>query len=152
MWISVGAIAAAIVVGGEAAAQAAPGSPDSVAVLEAVSRYHAALTSGDSVTALSLLAADAVILESGGMQTKEEYRSRHLPADINFARAVPSEQSNLRVTLSGDVAWVSSTSTRRGEYRGRQINSTGAELMVLARESSGWQIRAIHWSSRNRNP
>jgi hypothetical protein len=35
---------------------------------------------------------------------------------------------------------------------GRAINSSGAELMVLVRTSSGWKISAIHWSSRARRP
>lgn len=124
---------------------------DSADVLAAVARYQAALATGDSVTALSLLALDAVILESGGMEAREEYRSQHLPADISFARAVRSARSNVRVSVRGDAAWVSSTSTSSGEFRGRQINSRGAELMVLTREANGWRIRAIHWSSRNRS-
>jgi ketosteroid isomerase-like protein len=54
--------------------------------------------------------------------------------------------------VRGDAAWVSSTSTTTGEYRGRQVNSSGAELMVLARTPQGWRIAAIHWSSRTRRP
>jgi ketosteroid isomerase-like protein len=123
---------------------------DSTDVIAVVRRYQTALAAGDSATALVLLAPDAVILESGGVETREEYRAHHLPADIGFARALPSERSDVRVVVRGDVAWVSSTSTTRGEYRGRQINSRGAELMILSRESDGWKIRAIHWSSRNR--
>ena len=125
---------------------------DSAEVAAVVARYDAALASGDSATALALLAADAVILETGGMETREEYRAHHLPADIGFARAVPSQQVAMRIVVRGDVAWASSTSTSTGEYRGRQINSRGAELMVLSREPDGWKIRAIHWSSRNRSP
>lgn len=129
---------------GEAAASA----NDSAAVLAVVERYHDALARGDSTTALSLLARDAVILESGGFETRAEYRSHHLPGDIAFARAVRRERGPIRVTIQGDVAWVSSTSTSRGEYRGRTVNSAGAELMVLSRGPDGWWIRAIHWSSR----
>lgn len=125
---------------------------DSADVVAVVRRYQSALATGDSATALSLLASDAVILESGGVETREDYRAHHLPADIGFARAVPSERSDLRAVIRGDAAWVSSTSTARGEFRGRQINSRGAELMVLSRGPDGWKIRAIHWSSRNRNP
>lgn len=125
---------------------------DSADVAAVVTRYQAALATGDSVAALALLAADAVVLESGGMETREQYRSHHLPADMSFARGVPAVRGNVRVGVRGDVAWVSSTSTSRGEFRGRQINSSGAELMVLSREPDGWKIRAIHWSSRNRNP
>jgi len=135
---------------GSAGAQRSTAS-DSADVAGVVARYQAALAAGDSTTALSLLANDAIILESGGVEMREEYRSHHLPADIAFARAVPGQRSGLRVVVRGDAAWVSSTSTSTGEYRGRQINSRGAELMVLSREPDGWKIRAIHWSSRNRS-
>jgi ketosteroid isomerase-like protein len=124
---------------------------DSLDVIATVTRYQTALAAGDSSAALTLLASDAIVLESGGVESRQEYRSGHLPADIGFARALPSTRENLRAVVRGDVAWVSSTSTTRGEFRGRQINSAGAELMVLSREPEGWKIRAIHWSSRNRS-
>jgi ketosteroid isomerase-like protein len=99
---------------------------------------------------LSLLAPDAVILESGSVETREEYRAHHLPADMGFARAVASDDSGISVRVRGDVAWAWSTSVSRGEYRGRAVNTAGAELMVLTRSANGWRIAAIHWSSRQR--
>jgi ketosteroid isomerase-like protein len=123
-------------------------APDSAAIAATVDRYHTALATGDSLAALQLLTEDALILESGGIETKEEYRSHHLPADIAFARAVPRERGPIHVTVRGDVAWAASSSTTRGEYQGRAINSAGAELMVLVRTADGWRISAIHWSSR----
>jgi ketosteroid isomerase-like protein len=101
---------------------------------------------------MSLLAPDVVVLESGGIETRDEFRAHHLAADIAFAQAVKSERAPMRVTVRGDAAWATSTSTTAGEYRGRQINSAGAELMVLTRTSQGWRISAIHWSSRARRP
>jgi ketosteroid isomerase-like protein len=130
------------------AGHAQPG--DSAAVAAAVNRYHEALSTGDSVAAMALLAPDAMILESGGQETREEYRGHHLPGDIAFARAVRSERSPMRVRVHGDVAWATSTSVTQGTYNGRAINSTGAELMVLVRTAEGWKISAIHWSSRAR--
>lgn len=124
--------------------------PDSTLVLRAVAAYHDALGRGDSAAALALLAPDAVILESGGRESRDEYRAHHLPADIEFARAVPSRVGPRQVTIVGDVAWVSSTSETTGTFRERPINSTGAELIVLSRTAGGWVIRAIHWSSRTR--
>ncbi|HEU5184905.1 MAG TPA: nuclear transport factor 2 family protein [Gemmatimonadaceae bacterium] len=132
---------------GQRAARALTDSSDVAAV---VTRHHAALASGDSAAALALLTDDAVILESGGIETRAEYRSHHLQADVAFARAVKTERSPIRVVVRGDVAWASSTSVAQGEFRGRAINSVGAELMVLVRDSGGWKISAIHWSSRNR--
>lgn len=88
---------------------------------------------------------------SGDLETRADYRVHHLPADIAFARAVATTRGPLRVTIGGDAAWVTSTGVTRGDFRGRPINSANAELMVLSRQSGGWTIRAIHWSSRARN-
>jgi ketosteroid isomerase-like protein len=128
---------------------AAQGS-DSTDVATTVRAYHTALATGDSLAALRLLAPDAVILESGGVESRAEYRSHHLSADIEFASAVPSVRGEIAVTVAGDIAWASSTSTTEGMMGERRIKSSGAELMVLSRTAEGWRIRAIHWSSRNR--
>lgn len=124
---------------------------DSMAVAGVVERYHHALASGDSAAAIALLAEDAVIIESGGLESLQEYRSHHLPADIAFARAVRTTRSPVRVTVRGDVAWTNAMSTSRGTYRSKTVNSTGAESMVLTRSVDGWTISAIHWSSHDRS-
>lgn len=125
---------------------------DSAEVGATVERFHAALTKGDTTGAMALLAPDAIILESGGVETREQYRSHHLAGDMNYARSVKSDRGPIRVIVRGDVAWASSTSTSKGQSRGRAINSAGAELMVLTRTASGWRISAIHWSSRSIKP
>ncbi len=121
---------------------------DSVAVLRVVEAFHKALTAGDSTAVLGLLSPDLVVMESGGVETFAEFRKNHLPADIAYARAVPSVRRAASVIVKDDVAWVSSTSTTQGTYRDRAINSVGAELMVLSRVGTEWRISAIHWSSR----
>ena len=123
---------------------------DSAAVVAVVERYHRALREGDSVTALAQLADDAVIVESGSIESRQEYRSHHLPADIAFAGAVKGTRSPPRVSVRGDVAWTTATSSMRGKYQGKPVNPRGAELMVLTRTADGWRISAIHWSSRDR--
>ena len=123
---------------------------DSVAVAGVIAKYHEALAAGDSIGALALLTDDAVILESGGVETRAEYRSHHLRGDINFAKAIKSQRGPVHVRIHGDVAWANSTSTTQGEMNGRAINSVGAELMVLVRTAQGWKISAIHWSSQQR--
>ncbi len=125
---------------------------DSAAVATTLSAFHRALEVGDSSAAIALLAPDVAVLESGDIENKEEYRSHHLSADIAFVRAVRSVSGPLRIVISGDVAWVTSTSTTQGEYRGRTIDSVGAELMVLSRSNGQWRIRAIHWSFHSRTP
>ena len=149
-------LAPILVLGGALAPLTVPAAPafaqahvDSAAVAAVVERYHHALAEGDSAAALGLLAEDAVIVESGGIESRQEYRSHHLPADIAFARAVKGTRSPVRVNVRGDVAWATATGTTRGNYRGKAVNSSGAELMVLTRARDGWKINAIHWSSRS---
>ncbi len=123
---------------------------DSVSVVSAVEQFHRALAEGDSAAALALLAEDALIIESGVVESRQEYRSHHLPADIAFARAVKGTRSTVRVSIQGNVAWTAAGSTVQGTYRGKPVRSEGAELMVLTRSARGqWMISAIHWSSRH---
>jgi ketosteroid isomerase-like protein len=121
---------------------------DAAGVAATVHGFHAALSSGDAEAAARLLAADAVVLEGGAKETRDEYVGHHLLEDIKFAKAVPNTRSRPEVTVVGDVAWAVSTSVMQGTYQASALNLVGAELMVLTRTSSGWQIRAIHWSSR----
>ena len=123
---------------------------DSAAAAHAVHAYHSAEAAGDSLAMLALLTDDAVILESGGAQTKQEFRTHHVAADIAFVRSVKIERSAIRIAVRGDVAWAWSTSTAQGESSGRTVNSSGAELMVLVKTAGSWKISAIHWSSRQR--
>ncbi len=145
-------VVASVVVSQRLNAQASAASTDSAAVVSTVARFHAALAAGDSAAALALLAPDVVVLESGGVERLADYRGHHLPADIAYARAVPSTRMLVRAEIRGDAAWVTGTSETRGTYRDRPIDSMGAELMVLSRHSEGWRIVAIHWSSRARRP
>ena len=138
-------------VGGPArAAAAVPG--DSADVARIVDAYDHALRAGDTTGALALLLPDVTILESGGTETREEYRSHHLASDMEYARAVPAKRSAIQVRVRGDVAWAWSTTVSQGTFRERPVNSAGAELMVLTRTPQGWRISAIHWSSRTRRP
>ena len=112
-----------------------------------VEAFHDALKKGDATTVMALLAPDAQILEGGHTETRAEYQEGHLKADIEFAQAVQSTRENVMVRQEGSVAWATSSSRVSGSFRGRDVNSAGAELMVLSRTDDGWRIRAIHWSS-----
>ena len=144
------AVPAALHAQGHDPAHHAGAGGDSAAVARTVEQFHRALAAGDSVGALALLAPDVVIQESGDQESRAEYRSHHLAADIEFARAVRSQQGPIRVRVRGDAAWATSTSTTQGEFRGRAINVASTELMVLTREPGGWRIAVIHWSSHTR--
>jgi ketosteroid isomerase-like protein len=116
-------------------------------VRSTVDSFHDALRRGDGAAAMKLLAPDATIIEGGAIETRAEYESHHLAADIEFAKAVPSARSDVRVQIDGNTAWLNSRSRTEGEFKGRPVNSNGAELIVLTKTPEGWRIRAIHWSS-----
>lgn len=152
LWLGVAA-ASSPTLGAESLTRAeASVRSDSTDIVATVQRFHAALAAGDSSGAMALLAPDAVILESGGIETREEYQSHHLPGDIAYARSVQPDRGPMRVVVHGDVAWASSTSSSTREVRGTMVRSNGAELVVLTRTPDGWRINAIHWSSRTVRP
>jgi len=113
-----------------------------------VDAFHRALQQGDSATALSLLAADVVVFESGSQQmSREEYRSHHLGADMAYESATRTEVLARRSGEAGDVAWVLSQTRTTGTFRGREVDRTGVETMLLRRTAQGWRIVHVHWSS-----
>lgn len=125
-------------------------SPDSVKVRAIIEQFHHALETGDSSAALALLHPDVIVMEAGGVENVAEYRSHHLADDIEFSRAVPTERGVLHWSINGDMAWTWSTSSTKGSFRGRPIDSVGAEMVTLLRTRNGWRITGIHWSSRRR--
>jgi len=119
-------------------------------VVRVIDAFRSAMAAGDSTTALTLLSPDVTILEGGNVETLTDYRSGHLRGDMRFEQAVTRERGEISVTVLGDVAWAHSTSVTIGRMGDREIDSQGAELMVLARRDGRWLIEAIHWSSRSR--
>jgi len=150
---STGTLAALVPAQGQPPANASACRPaDSTAVVSVARRFREILATGDTTGINALLAPDLRVLEGGTVENRQEYFSHHLSADIEFAKAVKQEQTPLSHSCDGNVAWLISTSTSTGKFKGRDINSAGAELLILSRTEKGWQIRAIHWSSARRQP
>jgi ketosteroid isomerase-like protein len=124
-----------------------PPSPEAARVTATLEAFHSALARGDAKAAMNLLAADAVILEGGSVETRAEYEAHHLQEDIRFARTVRNIRSDVRVAVEGNTAWLTSQSRAEGSFEGKQVSSSGVELAVLTKTSNGWRIRPIHWSS-----
>jgi ketosteroid isomerase-like protein len=130
-----------------ACGSAAPRDQDVVAPLES---FYAAMKTGDTSAAMRPIAADAVFVESGKLETRAEYEANHLPADIQFEKQVTGKRSPWQVKTQGDTAWAIATTEYEGTFEGSPVNFVSAQLAVLTRESGQWQIRSIHWSSRRR--
>ena len=118
---------------------------EAVAVVDA---FHAALKHGDTSAAAALLADDALIFESGGVErSKAEYAARHLPADAEFAQATLSVVTHRSGRSDGTLTWIASEGRTTGKFRGKSINSVSTETMLLRGSGPGWKIVHIHWSS-----
>jgi ketosteroid isomerase-like protein len=123
----------------------APSAQPAAAVVDA---FHAALRQGDTKTALSYLAENALIYEAGGVERgSQEYASHHLGADSAFAKAVPSNVTRRASEAVGQLAWIASEGRTTGTYKGKAVDRVTAETMVLRRQGSDWKIAHIHWSS-----
>src|SRR5688572_26572395 len=66
-------------------------------VTAVVNAFHAALKSGNAAEVMRLLAADALLLEAGAIETRAEYEKNHLPADVEFEKAITSTRGPSRV-------------------------------------------------------
>ncbi len=132
-------------------------SADSAAVVTAVQSFHSALAEGDSATVLDLLGTDARIVESGGIETRAEYRSGHMLGDMRFASAVSREAGPILVVVVGDVAWATSTSVTQGriarqnhrfsggrvdglDTRGRRVESPSRSLVLSIKNSAPYPL------------
>lgn len=115
---------------------------------DVVDRFHAALKRGDTASAASLLAADALIFESGGAErNKVEYAAQHLAADAAFAGATTQSVGKRSGAAIGDIAWIATEGRTIGSYKDRATDGVSTETMVLRRANGTWTIVHIHWSS-----
>jgi ketosteroid isomerase-like protein len=119
------------------------------AVLES---FYSAIKRGDPNAAMSVIAPDAMFVESGKLETRAEYEMNHLPADIDFEKQVTGTRDPLRITFKDDAAWVIATTTYDGKFEGAPVQFVSAQLMVLSKDGDAWKIRSIHWSSRPLEP
>ena len=113
-----------------------------------VDAFHAALRRGDTQTAQSLLAANALIYESGGVERdRQEYASHHLGADAAFAQAVPGTVTRRAGEAVGTIAWIATEGRTAGAYKDKAIDRITTETMILRHIGGAWKISHIHWSS-----
>jgi ketosteroid isomerase-like protein len=126
----------------------APPPPNEADIQAVVEGFYGAMKKGDTAAAMSFIAPDALFIESGRLETREQYETSHLPNDIEFESQVTGVRSPLRVTFEGNTAWVIATTEYKGTFDGAPVSFVSAQLMVLARDSGEWRIRSIHWSSR----
>ena len=97
-------------------AYAQSSAPEATEIAATVQRFRGALTQGDPKAAMEMLAPDAVILEGGAMQTREEYAREHLAEDIAFMKATQNTISEFAVHQEGSAAWTTASSRTSGTF------------------------------------
>ena len=121
-------------------------------VASVLESFYSAIKRGDAKAAMSVIAPDAMFVESGTLETRAEYEKNHLPLDIDFERQINGKRGPLRITFAGDTAWVIATTEYDGKIEGGQVSFASSQLMVLTKDADAWKIRSIHWSSRPLEP
>jgi ketosteroid isomerase-like protein len=114
----------------------------------AAERFKDAIVRADSALVVEMLLPDALILESGGIETKLQYMSGHFQGDGRFLRAMTEEPISRHVRILNGTAYVASITRYHGTLRDREIDIRSAELIVITHTADGWRVAGIHWSSR----
>ena len=121
------------------------------AAVAVVERFNTALSNGDLATVGSLLAADVLILESGGAErSREEYLGHHAVSDAAFLKGAHRQLLRQRARVAGEFAWVGTESELHAQKDGKPLTVQSTETMVLKQTADGWRIVHIHWSSRTK--
>jgi hypothetical protein len=76
-------------VAGCAQPSAADREAEVVAVMEA---FYGAIGAGDAEGAMRLIAPNAMFIETGRIETRDQYEQNHLPRDIDFERQISGER------------------------------------------------------------
>jgi ketosteroid isomerase-like protein len=126
--------------------QSAP--PSDADITSVVESFYGAIKKGDAAAAMSVIAPDAVFLESGRLETRAEYEANHLPADIAFEKQVDGKRGPWQIKFDGNTAWAIALTEYDGTFDGSPVNFVSAQLVVLTRDAGNWLIRSVHWSSR----
>lgn len=141
-------VAAAIAAVSLSACATAPDTAqDEADVTATLDTFYGAMKAGDNAKAMSMIAQDAQFVESGRVETRDEYEKNHLPLDIDFEKQVSGKRGPLRIRINGDTAWVIASTEFVGTFDGRDLAFVSRQLAVLTREEAGWRIQSIHWSS-----
>ena len=110
-------------------------------------QFDLALKQGDSDAIRAILDDDVLIYEAGNVESSfEEYASHHLSADIQFMSTMEKTILSRKLFENSDLAVVSTEYRIKGSYKGRFIDKTTMETLVLRKSETGWKIVHVHWS------
>jgi ketosteroid isomerase-like protein len=112
-----------------------------------VIEFHNALRSSKKDEVFKLLEKSVLIYEGGGVErSAKEYSSHHLLTDMAFMSKMEVELIEHQVKIYNNIAISSSRSIIKGKYKGKAIEKTNMETIVLRKSNGKWKIINIHWS------
>ena len=131
-----------LAVGADACTQKRSAATDEADVKAAIESFYVAVKKGDPKAAMAMIAPDAVFVESGRLETRQQYEENHLPSDIDFERDNTGTRGPWNIKINDDTAWgIASTAYQEAGF-------VSTQLVVVTRGEDGkWLIRSIHWSS-----
>ncbi len=124
--------------------------PDAaINIVKQVDAFGQALARADFERVKSLLAPDAIILESGGVErSRDEYLNHHAKSDASFLADAHVSIVFRTARVDGKLAWLATESEIHTSRGNKPLTLLSTETMILAKRSHDWQIVHIHWSSR----
>ncbi len=122
----------------------AQSSPEEVA-----EAFHKAIAASDEAAVEKLLSTDVLILEGGHAQkSRTDYMASHMKADMAFIPHMERAVLDRKVASDGDLAWVTTFSTMKGNFRDRDYDFASREMLVMKRVDGAWQITLVHWADK----
>lgn len=123
---------------------AAQSSPEEVA-----DAFNKAIESADEAAVERLLAPDVMILEGGHAQkSRADYMAGHMKSDMAFIPHMTRTVLDRQVSADGDLAWVVTFSTMKGNFKGKDYDFSSRELLVMKKTEGTWQITLVHWNDK----
>jgi uncharacterized membrane protein len=115
---------------------------------EAADRFATALRSGNTATVRAMLDPEVLVAEGGNAERSfDDYAGHHMPADMAFLAATEQALTERTVIESPAMATVISTTRIHGMHKGKAVDLSSIETMVLERKGEDWKIVHLHWSS-----
>lgn len=115
--------------------------------------FHVAIIKADRAAAVSALANDVQIYESGFVErSRDEYLSQHFAEDAKFAKTVTRKVLKHEEKIAESMALIMEETETSGSYEGKPVKMIGLETVILRLNGGTWQIVHIHWSSRKPTP
>ncbi len=113
-----------------------------------VDSFHKALRLNQPEKAVGLLSLDALIYEQGFSEiSRDEWIQQQLGPAIAFAGDSDRRVVRRSSRISGDAAWVMSSTQTMVKLPERELVFNGGETAILQKEGDVWKIVHLHWSA-----